>query len=604
MRIATVVVLAVLGLPSLAQEVSPSAAEQVEAAVLKCLADGPHHRRCEPLAAIGPSAVDPLAAILRDEARSEVVRTLAAQALGRLGESSASKPLRDAAEAEETPPAVREAAESGLYLLGDTSAVDGRVERLLVKYSAIPVARAAAWERLARTYAATSRFDSAVRVWRQVVEAADEEQRKRLLSYDLACFEALAGHREAALEAVRSALGFEGVDLDWMARDGDLRLLHRDPEFVALIAAAKDDGAAEAPRASPPEPTPEEAAYRKFSRSYWDGAFEAYVEAQNRYWEGYQDWREAQGREPGDDSAAAWKELRGPQPENPTPGWIARFREEIARHEGTSLAPRIRDDLLTILGNEDMAEDWTALFLETAQKTPEHAGVGDHAASALHWSEQAGRREETLAALQSVLKAHPRAPSGAGIRMALAEERREANAELCARSLYAEVLEIYPKAPQADEARGALYEMDYLAPGHDAPVFETKDIHGHPIRLADLRGKVVLLDFWATWCGPCLGELPHVKKLHADFSGREDFVLIGVSLDGDGIALLDFLEAEGMSWPQVCGLAEFRDPLPRLYNVRGIPDTFVIDREGKIVVRGLRGEDLREAVRKALDRAK
>jgi peroxiredoxin len=303
-----------------------------------------------------------------------------------------------------------------------------------------------------------------------------------------------------------------------------------------------------------------------------------------------------------DETRAAWIARKGPPPEDPTPGWIVRFRERLAKAEGTPVATRVRRDLLTIFANEDMADDWTTLFLAMVEETPEEVALGDHAQhGAIHASERAGRRDEVLAALRSVLAAHPRAPSAAGIRLALAEERREANDNAAARALYAEVLAIYPNTSRADEARGALYEMDHLAVGQSAPDFEAKDIHGHRVRLADLRGKVVLLDFWATWCGPCLGELPHVKRVHSDFAGCEDFVLIGVSLDGDGIALVDFLREHEIPWPQICGLSEFDDPVPRLYNVRGIPDTFLIDREGKIVVRGLRGNDLREAVAKALD---
>ncbi len=109
-----------------------------------------------------------------------------------------------------------------------------------------------------------------------------------------------------------------------------------------------------------------------------------------------------------------------------------------------------------------------------------------------------------------------------------------------------------------------------------------------------------MLDFWATWCGPCIGELPNLKKLHEEFGAREDFALIGISLDGDGIALVDFLEKEGMTWPQICGLKGIDEKLVRLFNVNGIPDTFLLDREGKIVVRGFRGEDLIEEVRKSL----
>jgi peroxiredoxin len=600
MRITRIVVVGCLALPSPAQE--RPATDQVEAAMLECLADGPHHRRSEPLAAIGASAVDPLARIVRDSAQPPDRRILAAQALARLGASPAREPLREVANAKDSPRELREAAEESLYLLGETSAVDARVENILVEYMHIPIARAAAAQRLAHTYAATGRFSSAARVSRQAIEATDHDERRRFLSYDLACYEALAGNREAALDAVRSAIKSARIDLDWMAKDGDLRMLHQDSEFLALIAAAKEKLAASAPKAPDPEQTPEQAEYERFRRGYWDGDFETYIAASNWYWEGYREWLETEGREHGDETKAAWKARKGPAPENPTPGWIARFRERLAKAEGTPVATRIRRDLLTIFANEDMAEDWTALFLAMAEKTPEEAALGDHAQhGALYVSERAGRREEMLAALRSVIEAHPRAPSAAGFRLALAEERREADDDAAARALYAAVIEIYPNTSDADEARGALYEMDHLAVGRVAPDFEADDIHGHRIRLADLRGKVVLLDFWATWCGPCLGELPHVKRLHADFAGREDFVLIGVSLDGDGIALVDFLREQEIHWPQVCGLSDFDDPLARLYNVRGIPDAFLIDREGKIVVRGLRGEELHDAVRKALD---
>lgn len=604
MRFVTIVLLCGLGVPCRAQDAEPPAGDLVDAAMLVCLADGPHHRRCEPLAAIGPSAGEPLVAILRDDRRPPEQRILAAQALGLLGLQSTRAVLRETVDAEGTPAEVREAAENTLYLLGDTSAVDARIEHILTRYAAVPLARPAAFERLARTYAATGRFDSAARASRQAITATENEQRKRFLSYDLACYEALAGRREAALEAACTAITCDHTDLDWMTRDGDLRLLRDDPEFIARITAAKKERGAGGATTGARDSTPEYLEYRKFSRGYWDGDFEAYTEASSRYWEGYQEWLKTEGREAGKDAAAAWKARKGPLPEDPTPRWIARFREQLARHAGTALAPRIRDDLLTILANEDMAEDWTALFLEAARETPEYEGIGIHADAAVYWSETAGRREEMLAALVSIMKDHPRAPSAIGIRMALATERREAGDPEAARALYAEVLETCHTGFHAEEARGALYEMDHLGVGQAAPVFDAKDIRGNTVRLADLNGKVVLLDFWATWCGPCLGELPHVKRVHTDFANRDDFVLIGISLDADGIALLDSLEANGIDWPQVCGLAEFDDPVPRLYNVRGIPDTYLLDREGRIVARGLRGDELHDAVKKELEGGK
>jgi thiol-disulfide isomerase/thioredoxin len=598
----SVCVLVLLATLAPAQEARPSPADRVEEAMLACLADGPHWNRCGPLVAIGSDAVAPLLAILADTVRSEGQRVLAAQALGRLGAAAAKKPLRALAASEETSVALAETAEESLFLLGDTSPVDARVERLLTKYAGIAIARDSAFYRIARTYCNTGRFASAARIMRGLVDDTEDEDRRRYLAYDWACYECLAGNREAALEVAGLAVEFTGVDLDWMARDGDLGLIREDPEFLALVAAARARTAAGSETEAPAEPTAEEAEYRAFSRSYWDGAFDEYIAASNSYWEGFQDWLEAEGREHGDEAVAAWRELRkGPPPEDPAPAWIPRFRERLAKHEGTPLAARIRGELLTIYGNQDMAGEWVALFLETVAKTPTEEGIGHEAGSALYWSEKAERREEVLGALRAVVKAHPDAKSGAGIRIALAEERRQSGDDAAAREHYAEVLRIYPDSFSAKEAKGALYEMDHLVVGKPAPEFAATDIHGRPVSLASLRGKVVVLDFWATWCGPCLGELPYVKKLHGAFGARDDFALIGISLDPDGLALVDFLEEEGMGWPQVCTLAEFDEPLARLFNVRGIPDTFLLDREGRIIERGLRGDRLLGAVSKALD---
>jgi thiol-disulfide isomerase/thioredoxin len=131
------------------------------------------------------------------------------------------------------------------------------------------------------------------------------------------------------------------------------------------------------------------------------------------------------------------------------------------------------------------------------------------------------------------------------------------------------------------------------------PAFDAKDVRGAAISSKDFAGRVVVLDFWATWCGPCIGELPNVIELSKKFAGP-DFALVGVSLDEDGLALADFLEKRGMSWTQICDLRGFDGALPRAFNVRGIPDTLVVGRDGRIVARGLRGDDLTRAVEKAL----
>jgi thiol-disulfide isomerase/thioredoxin len=143
--------------------------------------------------------------------------------------------------------------------------------------------------------------------------------------------------------------------------------------------------------------------------------------------------------------------------------------------------------------------------------------------------------------------------------------------------------------------------MDHLTAGMAVPDFAAADLRGAPLSMKSLRGRVVVLDFWATWCGPCVGEVPHMIELHGRFKG-DDFAIVGVSLDEDGLALADFLDERRMTWPQVCDLRGFDGALPTLFHVRGIPDTVLVDREGRIVARGLRGDDLARAVEKALAR--
>jgi len=138
-----------------------------------------------------------------------------------------------------------------------------------------------------------------------------------------------------------------------------------------------------------------------------------------------------------------------------------------------------------------------------------------------------------------------------------------------------------------------------LAEGQEAPEINLPDVNGNDLALSSLRGKVVLIDFWASWCKPCRKEMPNVVKAYAKFKDK-GFEIYGVSLDQTKEAWLEAIKEDGITWPQVSDLKYWECEAARLYNVQGIPFTVLIDKEGKIIAKNLRGEDLEKAIEKTL----
>ena len=117
------------------------------------------------------------------------------------------------------------------------------------------------------------------------------------------------------------------------------------------------------------------------------------------------------------------------------------------------------------------------------------------------------------------------------------------------------------------------------------------DLDGKTVSLADYRGKLVLLDFWATWCGPCIAELPNVKEVYEKYHDK-GFEIIAISLDTDEAALRKFIREHQLPWRQTFDGAGWKTPLVQQYGIRGIPAQFLIDREGRVISVKARGERL------------
>jgi peroxiredoxin len=138
-----------------------------------------------------------------------------------------------------------------------------------------------------------------------------------------------------------------------------------------------------------------------------------------------------------------------------------------------------------------------------------------------------------------------------------------------------------------------------LAKGSKFPDFDEKDVAGKHVSVGDYKGKVVLVDFWATWCGPCVHELPNVVKAYEKHH-EKGFDIIGVSLDQDEERLKNFTKEKKMTWQQFFDGKGWGNKLAVKYGVQSIPATFLLDRDGKIIERDLRGDALEEAVAAAL----
>lgn len=170
-----------------------------------------------------------------------------------------------------------------------------------------------------------------------------------------------------------------------------------------------------------------------------------------------------------------------------------------------------------------------------------------------------------------------------------------------ARKLYKDFVKEYPTSAFA-KRQNKYVPKGPPKLGDEAPEISLKDPEGKVIKLSSLRGNVVLIDFWASWCGPCRREMPNVVRAYQQYKDK-GFTVYSISFDGDKKRWLKAIEDDGMVWPNHVSELKKWDSTPgRDYFVRGIPATFLIDREGVIVGTNLRGAQLDKKLAQLLDK--
>ena len=296
-------------------------------------------------------------------------------------------------------------------------------------------------------------------------------------------------------------------------------------------------------------------------------------------------------------NAKAWEQHRNPA------AAVEDYRK-ANKQDGGHCAECIRRayKLATGIGDYKNAEAVVRESLPAAESEAEKATLHYLAAAALQQQGINSKKEqcfsESCEELRFALQLRPDlvlAHFALGVSLAHLHQDDAARAE------FTSFLDRDSSSPDLRERAGRYRERIELARARMAPPFSVTTLDGQHISLDSLAGKVVLIDFWATWCGPCREALPHVREIARKFEGQP-FVVLSVSMDRDEAKWKDFIAANGMTWMQYRD-GYFTGPVSTLFAVKAIPSTFTIDADGVLEDQHVGDASVEGKIKKLIARA-
>jgi thiol-disulfide isomerase/thioredoxin len=281
-------------------------------------------------------------------------------------------------------------------------------------------------------------------------------------------------------------------------------------------------------------------------------------------------------------------------------------------------------DLSEYLKRNPKAEDRDQGFAALFNKAIEHDWFGDSEEMALRYLKndpdgpvkalaeiiatmsraQAGRHDEALTRYMELINGLGKSDQedfATSFSETFAASAVAAGEFAIARRVYQTLQDRFPESQGLrDKVARELGRLDRV--GKPVPSFEAQDVAGRAVRMESFKGKYVLVDFWATWCGPCIGELPRLQAAYQKYHGS-GFEVLSVSLDETRTAVTDFVKVRNLSWPQLHNGTAGAD-LVDAFGVSSIPATYLIDPDGKIIRLDLRGAALESTLARVMPATK